>query len=489
MNSIVTFLFTILVSSSLFGVTYTKSSAGNYTSAAGWTPSYPGTTIGSGDVVIINAAVTLNDDIKVEGTLTINAGASLTGNKEIEEIKSGGVLTVNGTLDIKKIDKIKGTANFNGTVEVDDDMKIEDFGNLTISSTGSFDAKKIEVKDNGILTVSGSLTISNELKMKDDAKVDFNNGSNSTIKDIEVEDDAELDAKAGSDLTVTNDLKVKDDAKLTVAGTITVYDDIELKDDSAVNITGVLNLCDALGNVDKNEFKVEQDVVFSGNGTFCMCSSNDDNDYDNESNNKGSITFNQNCNGPLPIELIDFNAAPISDNKVEIHWTTASEINNALFVLEFSLDGKHWEILSEIEGAGTSNEKINYSIFHETSNMHGSEVFYRLKNIDFDGKYDYSWIINLNLPNNTEVNSNQLSFVSVFPNPVEKNHSFHLKTNNNNQIQSIQLYSINGQSIEINWIPVNDEIIEIIPENLHSGLYKLIVTDKHSQLSTTIQIN
>ena len=78
--------FITLLSMQSFAVTYTKSS-GAYTSAAGWTPSYPGTTIDPGDVVIINGNITLNDDIKVEGTLTINASASLSGNKEIEEVK------------------------------------------------------------------------------------------------------------------------------------------------------------------------------------------------------------------------------------------------------------------------------------------------------------------------------------------------------------------------------------------------------------------
>lgn len=69
-------------------VTYTKSSAGNYSSAAGWSPSYPGTTIGSSDLVIIDAAVTLDVDIEVEGTFTVNSGASLSGTKEIKEITS-----------------------------------------------------------------------------------------------------------------------------------------------------------------------------------------------------------------------------------------------------------------------------------------------------------------------------------------------------------------------------------------------------------------
>ncbi len=480
--------FITLLSMQSFAVTYTKSS-GAYTSAAGWTPSYPGTTIDPGDVVIINGNITLNDDIKVEGTLTINASASLSGNKEIEEVKAGGVLNVNGTLDIKKIDKIKGTANFNGTVEVDDKMKIEDNGVVNIGSSGTFTGDEIEVKDDGSLTINGILTLTDKLKIKDDGEVDFNNGSSGTINDIELEDDGELEIKAGADLTVPNDLKVKDDGKLTIAGTVTVEDDIEFEDDAVVNITGVLNLCDDDGTEDDNKFDVDNDVVLTGVGIFCMCNSNDDNDYDNNSNSQGSITYNQNCNGPLPIELTKFEGKLKDNNAVEVIWETQSEINNEKFQLQYSVDGKGWNVIDEIQGAGTSNRKHKYSYQHDISEIRNNLIYYRLKNFDYDGKSNNSEIISVEL-SKTELPSEKtkLSLIALYPNPNLQSDKLILNVNNTQLVQGIEFYSLDGRKEEVKWTISDAESIELNHENISAGLYKVLILGDKVQLQTSLMI-
>lgn len=91
-------------------------------------------------------------------------------------------------------------------------------------------------------------------------------------------------------------------------------------------------------------------------------------------------------NNPLPIELLHFSAQPASD-EVVVEWSTAAEINNDFFTVERSIDGSSWETLTFINGAGNANYVINYS--YTDNNPIDGVSYYRLKQTDFDGQYEY----------------------------------------------------------------------------------------------------
>lgn len=97
--------------------------------------------------------------------------------------------------------------------------------------------------------------------------------------------------------------------------------------------------------------------------------------------------------GPLPVQLTQFiGAAQGSVNR--LNWTTASEVDNAAFEIERSHDGVNFSTCGSVQGAGNSSVVLQYSFvdaspFYETT-------FYRLKQIDFDGDYEYSDIISVN---------------------------------------------------------------------------------------------
>jgi len=91
-----------------------------------------------------------------------------------------------------------------------------------------------------------------------------------------------------------------------------------------------------------------------------------------------------------PIELSQFRVH-FNENKVEVSWTTLSELNNQRFILERSTDGKEFAEVMEIPGAGTSCESINY--FEVDWNPMPSLSYYRLKQIDFNGEFTYSGIV------------------------------------------------------------------------------------------------
>ncbi|MEP7170130.1 MAG: hypothetical protein ABI855_12225, partial [Bacteroidota bacterium] len=64
---------------------------------------------------------------------------------------------------------------------------------------------------------------------------------------------------------------------------------------------------------------------------------------------------------PLPVELLFFTAAPVDNKEVLCSWSTASEINNDFFTVERSKNGKSFEEVEKVKGAGNSTKPLNYS--------------------------------------------------------------------------------------------------------------------------------
>lgn len=93
--------------------------------------------------------------------------------------------------------------------------------------------------------------------------------------------------------------------------------------------------------------------------------------------------------GPLPIELINFDVS-LSNENVSIEWSTASETNNDYFSIYRSRDGSSFSEIGRIEGAGNSSDILKYSWVDE--NPHLGINYYYLRQTDFDGVYENSEI-------------------------------------------------------------------------------------------------
>ncbi|RPI68541.1 MAG: T9SS C-terminal target domain-containing protein, partial [Ignavibacteriales bacterium] len=110
----------------------------------------------------------------------------------------------------------------------------------------------------------------------------------------------------------------------------------------------------------------------------------------------------------VPVELTSFTGNCI-DGNVILNWSTASEINNRIFEIERRKENTDFVMIGFVEGKGTTTEKQDYS-FIDRNNISG-KYFYRLKQIDFDGTFEYS--------NEIEVNAAPVSFSlqQNYPNP------------------------------------------------------------------------
>ena len=115
------------------------------------------------------------------------------------------------------------------------------------------------------------------------------------------------------------------------------------------------------------------------------------------------------CLAALPIDLINFQVEAENDHAL-LFWQTASESANQGFEVQRSLDTKTWSSLTFIPGKGTSNSINDYQ-FADYRPFYGLN-YYRLKQIDFDGIYDYSKICSIDFGGK--------HLIQMYPNPVNE---------------------------------------------------------------------
>ncbi|HEY6907707.1 MAG TPA: hypothetical protein VI230_09570, partial [Ignavibacteriaceae bacterium] len=111
----------------------------------------------------------------------------------------------------------------------------------------------------------------------------------------------------------------------------------------------------------------------------------------------------------IPVELVSFTAS-LSNNKVILNWTTSTETNNRGFEIERRDGSLQWEKLGFVQGYGTTTKQYSYS--YTDNNLLSGNYQYRLKQIDFDGTFKYSKVVDVavNLSNDFYLSQN-------YPNP------------------------------------------------------------------------
>jgi hypothetical protein len=164
----------------------------------------------------------------------------------------------------------------------------------------------------------------------------------------------------------------------------------------------------------------------------------------------------------LPIELLNFNASPINNEIVQLQWQTASENNNDYFTIERSKNGTTWEELALVDGAGNSSSLLSYST-SDTRPYIGIS-YYRLKQTDFDGQFEYSAIKSVNLKKLSGES------VEIYPNPTDNQITI---TGNINELSEIRIFNLLGQDVTnlttINHI--NKSKVTIDLSQLTKGMY------------------
>ena len=161
----------------------------------------------------------------------------------------------------------------------------------------------------------------------------------------------------------------------------------------------------------------------------------------------------------LPVELTTF-AASVSEQSVELNWETATEVNNYGFEIErqyqvSSNEKQEWTKVGFINGYGNSNSTKYYS-YSDNAIAASGKYLYRLKQIDFDGAFEYSDVIEANLgsPVDFELTQN-------YPNPF-------------NPVTNIQFNLPNDSRVKLSVFNVlGEEVAQLVNGNIAAGFHSV----------------
>ncbi len=170
--------------------------------------------------------------------------------------------------------------------------------------------------------------------------------------------------------------------------------------------------------------------------------------------------------GTLPVELSSFTASVSSTGEVTLNWTTATEMNNRGFEVERKSNNNQFTTIGFVQGFGTTSEEKNYSFLDKSVNP--GNYTYRLKQIDFNGQYQYSNEIELKV-------TSPLSFSleQNYPNPFNPSTKISYSVPNSGYV-SLKVYNALGQEVAalVNGIKeAGIHSIEFNAVNLNSGIY------------------
>jgi hypothetical protein len=175
---------------------------------------------------------------------------------------------------------------------------------------------------------------------------------------------------------------------------------------------------------------------------------------------------------PLPVSLYNFTAQYQKENKVLLKWNTASEQQNAFFILERSNDGKIFDSVATIKGSGTTARTCLYQYLDNTSAITAHTIYYRLKQVDYDGHFHFSKVITFN-------HQEALLRITIYPNPASEGIKVNIPTAEVNL--TLKIYDMKGQVL---WSRKYEHSLDITPINvssLASGLYKLVIEKNNGQ--------
>ncbi|MFZ9846636.1 MAG: T9SS type A sorting domain-containing protein [Flavobacteriales bacterium] len=175
------------------------------------------------------------------------------------------------------------------------------------------------------------------------------------------------------------------------------------------------------------------------------------------------------ASNPLPVKLVSCSAKLNDDFNLDVKWSTASDINNDYFVVERSKDASYFEPIATINGAGNSNQIINYYASDEAP-LPGIS-FYRLKQVDFDGTTSYSSIVMVN-SNAAENRVNSFGF-TLYPNPT--NNIAHLSFFNIDKESEVMInvYDLQGKNVHssVQYVSGEGSIASFDASTFDSGIY------------------
>ena len=495
---------------------------GNWNSAATWSQNSGGvasTNIpGASDVVHIGeaGAMTVNcaaassvldltvygtgilnmtADLDIDGDLVINDNGELDANTS--SITIAGDWTNNETTASDGFTAGTGTVTFNGSVAqtITHAAGTETFYNLTSDNS-------IVTVDEGITLATG-LTITNNLTMTNGCvkmtSFDIALGTTGTLVN-----ESNLNRVYGTtgDISVTRNISAVDHfnagglraaisttANMGVTTITRDNDDETISGNTGISLTYDISPATNTGlDAHLHIYYFDAEMTNGTEADFALYKSTDGGStYDwmggivytagnsiKQDNLDGfsKWTISDYQTNPLPITLLSFIASATDNEQVVIKWETATEINNDYFTIERSRDGINWEVIAIIDGAGNSSSEQNYT--HYDDDPEYGTSYYRLKQTDFDGQYEYFEVVVVT------TNSSEEFKIMLFPNPAASGESKLQIISDGRKEVLVVLYDISGrQHFSKVVITENQKTLMAIDQegSIPSGSYIVVASD------------
>lgn len=154
----------------------------------------------------------------------------------------------------------------------------------------------------------------------------------------------------------------------------------------------------------------------------------------------------------VAVELTSFGAT-VNGSSVALNWQTASEINNRGFEIERKSPNTNWENIGFVAGVGNSTSAMSYS--YVDANVTGTSFKYRLKQIDFDGTFEYSKEVEVDL------NVKDFNLYQNYPNPFNPSTKIKFSVPQDGMV-TVKVYNMLGQ-----------EIVTLFADNASAGVHTL----------------
>ena len=176
-----------------------------------------------------------------------------------------------------------------------------------------------------------------------------------------------------------------------------------------------------------------------------------------------------NCQTAFPVEWYDFQAS-LQGSAALLTWSTASELNNQGFDIQMSKNGTDFETLGFVAGHGTSTQLNHYSFL--TERLNDGLYFFRLRQIDLNGRYSYSGVQEL------EVGMSEKYRFSIFPNPVSPDTEINLEVQRKQQLR-VSLFSLDGKKLRTLYkdiaMPGEKVQFQLAADQIPDGVYVVLV--------------
>lgn len=186
------------------------------------------------------------------------------------------------------------------------------------------------------------------------------------------------------------------------------------------------------------------------------------------------VTFSGDVQSTLPVALTYFSGI-LTKDEISLSWETAVEINNDYFQVERKVGEREFEMIGTITGAGNSKDTHTYQ-FTDRSPGQGLN-YYRLKQVDFDGQFEYSKVIQFR----NSIKGNQVG--EFYPNPSSSSSPFLDYYSESRRSISIEVYDFSGRLLQKEQKSINpgQHKVALQLETIGKGIFMVkIISGQHT---------